>query len=188
MKTVKLDIDGVLRNLDTTMLPIYNEMFGEHLTEEDIREYNLEKSYTRLVDVGENVFDFFFVKHANEVLGESEPYENAAKAVELLIQKNYKITIVSYQPTDIAKKATVGWLAKNKIRYNELVFTEKSSKRHVVRDIIVDDCPKYINESLEPTKIVIDRPYNRRTELYSVPHIRFKSLYDFAKCATKSDK
>ena len=59
---IKIDIDGVIRNIIPTMLKIYNSEFNENLKETDITVYNVNTSFPKFIsERGKLASDAFFV-------------------------------------------------------------------------------------------------------------------------------
>ena len=83
--TVKVDVDGVIRNSFQVMCDLYNKeilpdvgMMGEgelkHMTVDDITDYDVEVSFPEVRHVtGRPAKKFFFEQHAKEVFG-TAPY------------------------------------------------------------------------------------------------------------------
>jgi 5'(3')-deoxyribonucleotidase len=55
-KIIKIDCDGVLRNMLPLMCDLYNDYYDDNLTIEDITDFDVNKIFTKC----ENPYDFFF--------------------------------------------------------------------------------------------------------------------------------
>lgn len=176
-KIIKIDIDGVLRNIMPYMCYLYNFNFKTDIKAEDVIEYDLEKTFTKCREI-ENIsaYEWFFNKYGSLINRYSPLMEDALSAIELLREKGYYIIIVSYQNTINQKRDTIEWLSAKSVYYDSLCFTNK--KGLIQGDIIVDDNPEFLDKcSYKERKILIDAPYNRSYNCYE----RFNSLYEFVK-------
>jgi 5'(3')-deoxyribonucleotidase len=175
-KIIKVDIDGVLRNLSIGMCEVYNHEFGTKYTPNDINKYNVNNVFTMCEEfLHISAFDFFFKKYGFFVFRHSPMFENAKKAIDLLHDNGYRIVIVSSQTSFESRKLTLEWLDANEIYYDDICFT--SQKGMVKGDYIVDDYPKYLDLCDGENQILIDAPYNRWCDKYK----RYNNIYDFAK-------
>ena len=174
---IKLDIDGVLRDMITPMCKIYNEMFGTKMTPADVFDYDIDVSFPLFTENGMNGYWVLFEKCSDLTMTSAKPYRGVAGAVRNLKKAGNKIVIVSYQPSAQAQEKTREWLERNKIEYDELVFVETKDKTVVPCDMIIDDCPWYLDaESDDVKKICISHAYNKDCKA-----LHFPSLASFAK-------
>lgn len=72
---------------------------------------------------------------------------------------------------DICKKmrnTVKDWLAKNKIIYDEIIFSGEDKSKHIIEnniDIMVEDSPNNLKELSKITKMIcVDWPYNKDVE------------------------
>lgn len=175
-KIIKIDIDGVLRDIVTTMCYLYNFHFNCEIKVENVIEYDLEKTFTKCREI-ENIsaYEWFFIKYGRIINKYSSLMKDVLSAIELLREKGYYIIIVSYQNTINQKKETLEWLDTRNVYYDSICFTNK--KDLIQGDIIVDDNPEFLDKCSKERKILIDAPYNRNCNYYE----RFNSLYEFVK-------
>lgn len=168
-KIIKVDVDGVLRNLLPKMCELYNDYYNENVTPEDIKNFDLKDSFNKC----EDPIEWFFQKNGSYVYLNSTLFFNAKEAMDILHKKGYYIIIVSNQPTHKQIENTLEWLKENEIYYDSICFTEK--KHLILGDIIVDDNIDNLNNCHECEKILIDAPYNRIEGNYK----RFNNLFEF---------
>ena len=45
---IKIDVDGVIRNINETLCRLYNDLFNENLTSENILDYDVDKTFKRI--------------------------------------------------------------------------------------------------------------------------------------------
>ena len=170
-KIIKIDVDGVLRNLLPKMCEIYNDYYNECITPNDILDFDLKSTFKKC----NNPVDWFFKSNGSYIYLNSKKCFKAKEAIDLLHNKGYYIIIVSNQPTHKQIENTLEWLKENEIYYDSICFTEK--KHLILGDIIVDDNIDNLNICHECEKILIDAPYNRVEGNYK----RFNNLFDFVK-------
>ena len=174
---IKLDIDGVLRDMESPMIRLYNEKFQTHMKLGDLVSYDIDESFPLFRNTGIDGHKFFFEDHLQECYIEAKAYERAAEAVKLLRKRGHVIHVVSYQPSLKAQKATLEWLNVNNIEFDDITFTDIKDKTYVPCDVIIDDCPEYIDSEPESVlKICINHSYNTDCDA-----MHFDSLYSFAK-------
>ena len=177
-KVIKLDIDGVIRSMTKSMVDVYNKEFNAHMTEDDVIYYQIHKSFPLLNK--DNAFDFFFNKHKQETIIDSEIYDGAKEAIDMLRSYDFYINIVTYQPDIQAKLDTLQWLDRHNVKYDAITFVDTHSKDDIKGDIIIDDCPDFLKEDYnKPMEVIcIDKAYNRKDNICTK---RFNSLMEAAK-------
>ena len=180
MATFKIDIDGVLRDVLSTLCEIYNKEFGTDLTSKDIKHYKVDKSFPLIKErLGYSAVKYFFEEHSDEIFLKSNILCNACLAIKSLKDAGHHITIVSYQRSLQNKIDTLNWLQNNNIEYDDICFTDK--KYLIKGDYMIDDNLEFlIEQKLNDSSvklICINAPYN----INVLPNhfIRYNSLNDF---------
>ena len=175
IKTIKVDIDGVLRDILPTMCDKYNYAFGTYLTPSDVSEYDVSKAFPLIEsELNISAVDYFFNIHGEDIFRNSKPYDGAIEGINKLHDLGYKITIVSSQATDENKIDTILWLKYHDVKYHDLCFT--TDKNIVKGDYMVDDYPKNLfNITGDCQCVLIDAPYNKTCNNFT----RFQSFIEF---------
>ena len=62
-KIIKIDCDGILRDMLPLMCQVYNDYYNENLTPDDIKYFDVNKVFTKC----QNAYDFFFKEHSYQV-------------------------------------------------------------------------------------------------------------------------
>ena len=168
-KIVKIDCDGVLRDMLPSMCTLYNDYYEDELTPDDIIDFDVDKVFTKCP----NPYDFFFKKHADFIYLNSPVCKKAKEAMDLLHEKGYHIIIVSTQPSFENQYYTLQWLKENDIYYDSICFTKE--KGIVLGDIVIDDYPANLFKCNELEKILIDAPYNKDEKRFK----RFNTLFEY---------
>lgn len=149
---IRVDVDGVLRDIITPTLKIYRQFYNESkiIKPGHIKEFNLNR-YLPEVNNWEN----FFVAFGNEIFLKGLPYPGATSFMKKL-NKHFDIAIVSHQFRGV-EMYTTSWLQYYQIPYNHIVFTK--DKEIINSDILIDDAIHNLEKAKIP--ICIKRPWNQ---------------------------
>jgi len=174
--TFVVDLDGVLRDIFSQMIKLYNNEFGESLKPEDVKVYDVETSFPKAHAAYGSSYHYFFEKHADYVFLLSQPMEGAVEAMKRL--KEYgKIVIATIQPTTHNKILALKWLDKCGVLYDEIRFVD--NKTGIDCDYFIEDYPKNM-EGAGGLKVLIDAPYNQGVDEVNNWFIyRYESLERF---------
>lgn len=176
-KTFVVDLDGVLRDIFSQMIKLYNNEFGENIKPEDVKDYDVETSFPKAHAAYGSSYQYFFEKHADYVFLLSPPMEGAVEAMKRLNQLG-KVIIATIQPSTHNKILALKWLEHWGIPYDEIRFVD--TKAGIVCDYFIEDYPKNM-EGSGGMKILIDAPYNQGVEEANGWYVyRFESLVYFS--------
>lgn len=168
MRTIGIDIDGTLRNLDAMLekyleidYPKYLKAFQSH-----------PKSWDRL-DIAfkgdrEAVVDWLYGQRAFQTFGQApKMYREVIDHVNALQKRALSMgdvrLVISSVQREQSIPATLFWLAKMGCRVNTInfyrTFDEKVTSGY---DVVVDDHPMVLEKAKEngQTPIVVPHPYN----------------------------
>ena len=158
---VKVDVDGVIRNMFDKMCSLYNILFEENKTVDDIKDYDVDKSFPKIkekLDISAN--KFFFECYSETLFLMSEPYDDVVDALEKLRKEGHKIVIVTWQPSVKNKHHTLTFLEVNHIPYDDICFTK--DKWLINGDWLIDDNPEFICDTREKAeKVMINYAFNK---------------------------
>lgn len=159
---IKIDVDGVIRNINETMCKMYNDLFDENLTVEDMFDYDVEKVFNKVKEkLGMTAVDYFFDWSARSIFLNSEPYAGVREAIQKLRDAGHKVVIVTWQFSLQNKYYTLLFFEKNKIPYDDICFTR--DKWMIQGDWLIDDNPEFIEDERDKSKkILINMPYNKK--------------------------
>ncbi|MBP5457216.1 MAG: hypothetical protein J6Y37_12020 [Paludibacteraceae bacterium] len=158
---VKIDVDGVLRDIITRMCIIYNDAFGETIFPWEVDEYDINKVFTEITYAtgGMSAVDFFFREKAEDVFVNSDAFPDAAESLDRLRSAGHKVVIVTWQFTTDNKEYTLKFLDKCGLHYDDICFTR--DKWMVYGDYLIDDNPEFVLDGRDKSvKILVSRPYN----------------------------
>ena len=174
--TFVVDLDGVLRDIFSQMIKLYNNEFGENLKPEDVKDYDVEVSFPKAHAAYGSSYHYFFEKHSDYVFLLSPPMKSAVEAMKRL--KEYgKVVIATIQPTTHNKILALKWLDKWNVPYDEIRFVD--TKAGIDCDYFIEDYPKNM-EGAGGLKVLIDAPYNQDVDEVNGWYIyRFESLERF---------
>ena len=158
---IKIDVDGVIRNMFDNMCEVYCNWFGDYLTVNDIFDYDVDKVFPKVrLNLGISAAEFFFRMHTKEVFLLSKPYYGVKEAIERLMMHGHKVVIATWQYTFENKINTLHFFEVNDIPYDDICFTK--DKWMIKADWIIDDTPEFIIDERETAhKIMINMPYNK---------------------------
>ena len=176
--TFVVDLDGVLRDIFSQMIKLYNNEFGENMKPEDVKDYDVEVSFPKAHAAYGSSYHYFFEKHADYVFLLCPPMKGAVEAIKRL--KEYgKVVIATIQPTTHNKILALKWLDKWGVSYDEIRFVDK--KVGIDCDYFIEDYPKNM-EGAGGLKILIDATYNQGVDEVNNWFIyRFESLEGFVR-------
>lgn len=173
---IKIDVDGVIRNIISAMCKVYNQRFGGNLKVSDIDDYDVNTNFPEIYkQTGRKPTEYFFTDNADLIFETvSLPFKGVKDAIDKLIDNGHKVVIVTWQFSLKNIKHTLNFLEMHGIRYNAICFTQ--DKWIVNGDYLIDDNPEFIMDKKDKSKkIIIDTPYNRHI---SKRVKRVNSLYD----------
>lgn len=162
-KYIKIDVDGVIRDIVTPMCEIYNRDFGENITPKGVKEYDVSKVFTRIEEKGDmTAADYFFTDLNNSTAifySFADLFPGAKTAILKMRAAGHKIVISTWQTTEANKRNTLAWLEALEIQYDAIMF---GRDKHILNcDYIIDDNPEFLLDPKETgKKILIRRPYN----------------------------
>ena len=162
---INVDVDGVLRDIHTPYINIYNKIHNTNYVLSDIVNYSLN-ILLKLEKPKE-----FFLKHYIPIFRDAKPYDN----IEYLnkLSKNNTIQIVTSQYKGL-ESTTIDWLNKNNVYYDSIHFTH--DKQLIKGDVFLDDYIYHLNKSTCSDVICMDRTYNKEWNGKRISDI--KDLYD----------
>ena len=181
MATFKIDIDGVLRDILSTMCEIYNREFNTNLTKDDVKYYKVDLAFPLVKErLGYSAVTYFFDIHADEIFLQSDMIKNVDIAMKKLRDAGHYVMLVSYQRSYYNRRDTLEWLWDWNIKYDDICFTNK--KYLIDADYFIDDNLEFLvdqklHDNGKTKCICINAPYNIDNLPYTFE--RYNSLGDF---------
>jgi uncharacterized HAD superfamily protein len=158
--TVGIDVDGVLADQITGVLPKIKARHDVTLAYADVTDWELPIKSTNIaveiVDAQTN---------REYVLGMA--VHEGAKRVLTFIHELHRIVVITARKGDAASTWTAEWLRANQLPYDEVVAGSEAKKSDHRTDVLIDDYIGNISEFLTNTKgvaVLVDQPWNRKRE------------------------
>jgi 5'(3')-deoxyribonucleotidase len=172
-----LDIDGVQRNLVSTILKIYQREYDPESTVrfEDIKDFNLNLFLPKLPG---DVRDVMFKKHAEEVFAYAQPFEESVADVVKQLQEKYFVHMVTHQFPGNESYA-FQWLTTYGVPYDAISFV--GDKRLIKGSLLIDDGPHNLDALLSDNRevVCIERPWNASWRENNPDQPSYTKLSDF---------
>lgn len=184
--TFGVDIDEVLRALLPSMVKIYNERFHVNLAIEDVKEYDVEKSFPLIKErLSISPKQWFFHNHARELFFKTPAIKGAREALKILSDYG-EVIIITRQFGTENKIYALEWLEKFKMPYDGICFV--NDKSVIKCDYLIDDNVDNFKHCDIKGAVLITAPYNKSEEdVYRLHTIcnagcfqRFDSILEFA--------
>ena len=170
-KTVGIDLDSTLNMLDKSWINVYNSIYKDCLTSEQLISWDFHK-YVK-PECGEKIYDILRTPHIFRNL-DVQPF---AHIVTLWLVQYFDVYIVTaYSPEVVMDK--VGWLGDyfSHIKRRNIMFV--NDKGLVCTDYLIDDGLHNL-KAFKGHSLVYDQPWNRKDPSGKpVTFDRFKSWLD----------
>ena len=160
MKNLKIgiDIDGVIVDLVTAMLPLLSEACGRSVCHSDIYCFDIGKA----LNIEKQMQDIWTEVYSSNMLRAAPPIKGAIVGLNEL--REHVIWLVTQRPKS-TQKDTERWLRDKKIKYDNLEFVYGVAKHSVGKDFDV-----FLEDNLEQAcaiavaginALLLDQPWNQ---------------------------
>jgi 5'(3')-deoxyribonucleotidase len=153
---VGVDLDGVLGDQVTGVLPKIKRDLGIDLAYDDVTEFRLPLGSSDIA------IEIEAAQRDESYLTDMPLHPGAAELVEQLGDR-YETVLITARPVE-SRAATQRWLEKNGLVFSGVINAIESRKSIYGVDVLVDDYLGNILDFVERTKgraILVDRPWNR---------------------------
>ena len=166
---IKIDVDGVLRDFIWKLQQVYYQDFPSH-TMRYVDGWDLKNFFP----IGKGIYDYAFRFRAEEIFTEAPPYRGQIEALRRFVDRrgdDFSIVIVTTQLGENSEYTRI-WLERNRVPYDELIFTKEKSKAS--GGILLDDAVHNLEEVAKAGQIAIcqGRPWNRSARFPKVRNMR----------------
>jgi len=153
IRKVLIDVDGVIRDYMGYVYQLYSKHFPDHKIE-SVKTWSMAEYFP----IGEDIYDFVFNRHAEEITANAEPFLGAIESIRAHMDE-FDIAIVSAQ-NEKGTHGTLAWMAKHKVPVREYHFTFEKDK--IPGDILLDDAPHNLDAFLATGRpaVAIKQPWN----------------------------
>jgi len=152
---IGIDIDGVLGNQITGVIPRVKEEFGIALEYDDIVDWRYDFGPSDIsTEIARALGDPNYVA--------SMPVHRGARRMLARLFRRHRVVVITARPLD-AREGTERWLQRRRLFADELVNTREAGKSICAVDVLVDDYIGNVLEFLENSSgraILVRRPWN----------------------------
>ncbi len=164
MKKLKIgiDIDGVIVDLVTSMLPLLSKFCGRSVRYSDICCFDIGKA----LNIKEKMGGIWAEVYNGNILQLAPPIQGSIIGLSEL--NEHEIWLITQRPISI-RSDTVLWLCENKIEFDKLRFVDIVGKESISRSLDV-----FLEDNLETAcaiaeaginSLLFDQPWNQNTKL-----------------------
>jgi len=189
---IYVDYDDCICETARSFSELAVEMFGKHVPYENIRYFELDRSF----DLNEEQFEAFMLRgHEPEVLLSYEETPGASDTIREWLACGHEVSIITGRPFS-AYAPSRAWLDAHALQNVKLYCLNKYGRDSFIKnsdfsleledyykmpfDYAVEDSPKAFKffDHLPDLKVLVfDRPWNRECEF---PNSNYKRCYDWA--------
>jgi len=171
--TVGFDIDGVIVDIGTAMLPLLSKVCNRQVLYEDLRYWNLGEA----LNVDEKTVAYIWQKTLeNGLLRHAPPIKGALEGMSMVSE--HDIWLVTRRPA-YTRNPTLEWLSEYGVKFDHIEFVNHGKKASMGQkfDLFVED---YLDEALAFAEagvfsLVLDQPWNQA----SLPNENCQRVYDW---------
>lgn len=157
---VGVDLDGVVADIHSVALRLFNEKYNDTAVYEDINTWGA-------VIHGKDFVPFIFKSIENEELHKTLSVVAGAKEALDQIGRRHKIVIATSRPKT-PDQWILDWLKNNEIKFDYMLNFGHAEKNLLRAYMLIDDYPVNF-EGFQGIKLLFDRPWNRdNTQLHRV--------------------
>lgn len=154
---IGVDVDGVLADQVSAVLPRVNRAYGTELTYDDIVEWDLPVGTSDIkVEIESALAEEAHVKGLSV-------YEHAVDALAELRRRAHVVIVTSRDRR--SDPWTKWWLRENSLAYDEYINSRGVSKDHFNLDALVEDhgpsVSSFLGSNQEAVAVLIKQPWNR---------------------------
>jgi uncharacterized HAD superfamily protein len=155
--TVGVDVDGVLADQITGVLPRIATQHGVTLTYADVRHWRLPIKNT-------NIADEIVAAQSDRNYVLNMTSHEGAKALLNYLHRYHRLLVTTARAGDAGRVWTAEWLHKNGLPFDEVATSQEARKSVHAVDVLIDDYTGNIKEFLDNSAgvaVLIDQPWNQ---------------------------
>ena len=157
---IGIDVDGVLADQITDVLPIVKEKYDVTITYGDITDWRLPIKNSNI-----EVEILRAQQSRDYVVGMG--VHQGARRLLTTIGKVHRIVIITARKGEAATVWTKEWLNGNGLPYHEVIASGEARKSEHRTNVLIDDFVGNVAEFLENTQgvaVLVDQPWNRERQ------------------------
>jgi len=158
-----MDIDGVIVDLGTAILPLFSEVCARPVAYQDLCAWDLGEALSISQETVNRTWKRLF---DSDALRYAPPIDGAVNGLSALSE--HEIWLVTSRPIS-TQDLTLSWLRDNRVHYDQIVFGRRGDKLSVgpTFDVFVED---FLDEATTIAKadiftILFDQPWNQASKL-----------------------
>ncbi len=152
---ILIDIDDVVANLIDGWLAIYNNISGDHLTQEAILDWDISK----YVKTGYESIIYSILENPR-IYDTIKPVDGALSGTNRLIESGYRLVYVT-SPIIKTAGTKFTWLFKNGFSITEKNYVEAQDKSLIFGDFMIDDGIHNIESTIAKNALLFTKPWNK---------------------------
>lgn len=147
-------MDGVIADLHTEWLRLYNEDYQDNKTVKDIVTWSMQDHVKK--ECGIKIFNYLKLPTLYDKV---KPVDGAIDAIKFLRSLGHRVIVATtcVIGTELDK---FNWLAKHKVINGEKDFLAIADKSLINADVLIDDRPHNL-EVFKGVSVCFDQPYNK---------------------------
>lgn len=162
---IQVDIDGVIADLLSEWIRLYNEDYQDTIRCEDVLEWDIMKAVKP--ECGTRIYQYLYNPDLYKGV---RPIENALSGVSILRSLGHSIKYVS-AGNPVSMRAKGEWLSShgfmNQGEYIAIAAEGKSPDKSIIfGDVLIDDGVHNLETFAGTLPILFDAPYNRAEMRY----------------------
>lgn len=185
---IGIDIDGVLTDEQRYVLDYGSAYFAQNNIQYKIHDDIYDSK--EIFEVSEDAYDAFWKEHIFDYSENINIRPFASNIIKRLVEENNEIYIITsrsyttYENENKLKMQRVvkEWLKRNKIKYNDIIFSREKDKicKELNIDVMIEDKPENVDKiSKDIPVICFNVEYNKKCEGKNI--YRAYSWYDVYK-------
>ncbi len=160
---IGMDIDGVIVDLGTAMLPLLSEVCARPVAYQDLCSFDVGEA----LSIGEETMNRIWKRLIDsDALRYAAPIDGAINGLSALSE--HEIWLVTSRPIS-TQDFTLSWLHENRVHYDQIVFNRRGDKLSVgpIFSVFVED---FLDEAITIAEagiftILFDQPWNQASKL-----------------------
>ena len=174
--TILVDFDDTLNNFCEVLVDTLNKMFGTSVHHNDVKEWDLRKSFPTLTES-----QIFIPTYFPDFWRRVSPPPGAVEYLKKMIDDGHKIVVVTAtHPSKVGMKIMQVLLRDFPyLTYKDVIIS--SQKQLIKGDILIDDAPHNL-EGGDYYGILVDAPHNRNYDAEAHGFVRAYGWDDIYHC------
>lgn len=155
-----MDVDGVVADLHTPWINIYNNMFVDNLRVKDITDFKISnfvknEAKEEIYKIANDKSIYYFVK----------PIFGSKRGIKALRKAGHRVVFLTACSENM-KGVKFNWLNANGFKVDEKDYIESQDKSVFEADIMIDDRYKNVIDAKVDKAYLYTRPWNEKYDYF----------------------